>query len=45
MSQRDSRIDAYARQADFARPVLGYLRETVHEACPAVALPPRTVIP
>jgi uncharacterized protein YdeI (YjbR/CyaY-like superfamily) len=31
----DPRIDAYiARQADFARPILVYLRETVHDACP-----------
>jgi uncharacterized protein YdeI (YjbR/CyaY-like superfamily) len=31
----DPRIDAYiARQADFARPILRYLREMVHEACP-----------
>lgn len=37
MAQRDLRIDAYiARQADFARPILEYLREVVHEACPAV---------
>ncbi|MFD0738389.1 YdeI family protein [Lysobacter koreensis] len=37
MTPRDPRIDAYiARQADFARPLLEYLRETVHEACPGV---------
>ena len=31
----DPRIDAYiARQADFARPILEHLRETVHAACP-----------
>jgi len=31
----DPRIDAYiARQADFARPILEHLRETVHQACP-----------
>jgi uncharacterized protein YdeI (YjbR/CyaY-like superfamily) len=33
---RDPRVDAYiARQADFARPILEYLREVVHAACPA----------
>src|SRR6185503_20000460 len=32
---RDPRIDAYiARQADFARPILEHLRETVLAACP-----------
>lgn len=37
MALRDPRIDAYiARQADFARPILDYLREVVHEACPEV---------
>ena len=31
----DPRIDAYiARQADFARPILVYLRSMLHEACP-----------
>jgi uncharacterized protein YdeI (YjbR/CyaY-like superfamily) len=31
----DPRIDAYIdRQADFARPILAYLRAMVHEACP-----------
>lgn len=31
----DPRIDAYiARQADFARPILGHLRSAVHAACP-----------
>lgn len=31
----DPRVDAYiARQADFARPILEYLREVVHAACP-----------
>lgn len=34
---RDPRVDAYiARQADFARPILEHLRETIHAACPAV---------
>jgi uncharacterized protein YdeI (YjbR/CyaY-like superfamily) len=37
MPSRDPRIDAYiARQADFARPILDYVREAVHEACPGV---------
>lgn len=37
MSSRDPRVDAYiARQADFARPILEYLRELVHEACPGI---------
>jgi len=31
----DPRIDAYIeRQADFARPILTHLRETIHAACP-----------
>jgi len=31
----DPRIDAYIeRQADFAKPILKHLRETVHAACP-----------
>jgi uncharacterized protein YdeI (YjbR/CyaY-like superfamily) len=35
MGTRDKRVDAYiAKSADFAKPILGYLRETVHEACP-----------
>jgi uncharacterized protein YdeI (YjbR/CyaY-like superfamily) len=37
MATRDPRIDAYiARQADFARPLLETLRDTVHLACPDV---------
>lgn len=36
-SNRDPRIDAYiAGAAEFARPILKYLREVVHEGCPAV---------
>lgn len=32
---KDPRIDAYIeRQADFARPILKHLRETMHAACP-----------
>jgi uncharacterized protein YdeI (YjbR/CyaY-like superfamily) len=35
MGQRDPRVDQYiARQRDFARPILEYLRDVVHEACP-----------
>ena len=34
---QDPRIDAYiARQADFARPILTWLRARVHAACPDV---------
>lgn len=37
MGTRDPRIDAYiAKSAEFARPILEYLRETVHQYCPAV---------
>ena len=33
----DPRIDAYiAKSADFAKPILIYLREVVHSACPTV---------
>jgi uncharacterized protein YdeI (YjbR/CyaY-like superfamily) len=35
MGKRDPRIDHYiAKSADFARPILTYLRDLVHEACP-----------
>lgn len=35
MASHDPRIDAYiARSAEFARPILAYLRERVHAACP-----------
>ena len=35
MGTRDRRIDQYiAKQQDFARPILAYLREVVHEGCP-----------
>src|SRR5688572_19712282 len=35
MGTRDKRIDAYiAKSAEFARPILTYLRQTVHDACP-----------
>lgn len=35
MGKKDPRIDAYiARSADFAKPILTYIRDVVHEACP-----------
>jgi len=37
MGTRDKRIDAYiAKSAEFARPILTYLRDIVHEGCPEV---------
>ena len=37
MGKRDPRIDAYIdNAAEFAQPILGRLREIVHEACPDV---------
>jgi hypothetical protein len=37
MGTRDPRVDAYiAKAPDFARPILGHLRDVVHAACPAV---------
>jgi uncharacterized protein YdeI (YjbR/CyaY-like superfamily) len=37
MGSRDPRIDAYIEKAaPFAQPILRYLREVVHEACPDV---------
>ena len=37
MGTRDKRIDAYiAKSADFAKPILGTLREIVHRGCPEV---------
>jgi uncharacterized protein YdeI (YjbR/CyaY-like superfamily) len=37
MGTRDPRIDAYiANAAPFAQPILGYLRDVVHEGCPDV---------
>jgi uncharacterized protein YdeI (YjbR/CyaY-like superfamily) len=36
MGKRDRRIDSYiARQADFARPILTYFRDVVHQGCPS----------
>ena len=37
MGNRDARVDAYiAKAAPFAQPILKYLREIVHGACPDV---------
>ena len=37
MGKKDKRVDAYiAKSADFARPILKQLRETVHKGCPEV---------
>ncbi|UOE41061.1 YdeI/OmpD-associated family protein [Chryseobacterium suipulveris] len=37
MSSTDSRIDAYIeKSADFAKPILNYLRALIHETCPEV---------
>lgn len=37
MGNRDVRVDAYiAKSADFAHPILTYLRDVVHAACPDV---------
>lgn len=37
MGKRDTRVDAYiAKSPDFARPILSYLREVIHEGCPDV---------
>ncbi len=37
MTSHDPRVDAYiARSADFARPILEYVRARVHEACPDI---------
>lgn len=38
MGKKDVRVDAYiAKSPDFARPILTYLRDVVHEGCPGVA--------
>jgi uncharacterized protein YdeI (YjbR/CyaY-like superfamily) len=35
MGKKDKRIDAYiAKSPDFAKPILAYFRETIHEVCP-----------
>lgn len=37
MAKTDKRIDAYiAKSAEFARPILQYIRSAVHKACPDV---------
>jgi uncharacterized protein YdeI (YjbR/CyaY-like superfamily) len=37
MGKKDKRIDAYiAKSADFAKPILEYVRSVVHESCPDV---------
>jgi uncharacterized protein YdeI (YjbR/CyaY-like superfamily) len=37
MGTRDERVDAYiAKSAEFARPILTYLRDLVHQVCPEV---------
>ena len=37
MGKRDKRVDAYiAKQRDFARPILRYLRDVIHDGCPEV---------
>jgi hypothetical protein len=35
MGEKDARVDAYiAKSPDFARPILTYLRDVIHEGCP-----------
>src|SRR5688572_536689 len=37
MPKRDRRVDSYiAKSPDFARPILKYLRDVIHEGCPDV---------
>lgn len=37
MGKKDPRIDAYiAKQQDFAKPIINYVRDLMHEGCPAV---------
>jgi uncharacterized protein YdeI (YjbR/CyaY-like superfamily) len=37
MGKKDARVDAYiAKSPDFAKPILTYVREIVHQACPDV---------
>ncbi len=37
MDKKDARIDVYiSKSADFAKPILDYIRTTVHKACPDV---------
>lgn len=38
MAKKDPRVDAYiSKSADFAKPILNYIRATVHKACPESA--------
>ena len=38
MGKKDPRVDAYiTKSPDFAKPILTYLREIIHEGCPDVA--------
>jgi uncharacterized protein YdeI (YjbR/CyaY-like superfamily) len=37
MGEKDARVDAYiSKSADFAQPILSYIRQVIHEACPTV---------
>ena len=37
MGKKDPRVDAYiAKSPDFAKPILTYLRDVIHQGCPAV---------
>jgi hypothetical protein len=37
MGKRNKRVDAYIQKsAEFAKPILTYIRESVHAACPEV---------
>ena len=37
MGTRDERVDAYiSKSAEFAKPILIYLRDLIHQACPDV---------
>jgi hypothetical protein len=37
MGKKDPRVDAYiAKSPDFAKPLLNYIRDLVHEACPDI---------
>jgi hypothetical protein len=37
MGKRDPRVDAYiAKSPDFAKPILTYLRDIIHQGCPDV---------
>ena len=37
MGKKDPRVDSYIlKSQEFARPILEYIRETIHKACPDV---------